>query len=143
MGLINLKKVLPIAIIGMLVISGLGVSGVNEIDELEKTTVISEFKTISFSSVSIEEKDENYIELNFEEKMTRAQYRKSLFRGAMVSYLLELRGLSVSTCTLPSSIVLRCQQATKRYDFTGIKKVSTLYVKHYSAIWITKISNEL
>jgi len=67
MGLMKLKKILPIVIIGLLVISGLGVSGFDDDLEKNQIDIISDIKTINFSSLAINEDNDNYIELNFEE----------------------------------------------------------------------------
>ena len=66
MGEKNLKKILPILAIGILVLSGLGAVGTNNVE----VEIQSDSFEISFSSFTIEEYNQDYVALNFEEVST-------------------------------------------------------------------------
>jgi hypothetical protein len=61
-----MQKILPLLIVGILVLSGLGAVGTNNVE----VEIQSDSFEISFSSFTIEEYNQDYVELNFEEVST-------------------------------------------------------------------------
>ncbi len=71
-----MNKIVPIIVVGILVLSGLGAVAINndlsikKYNDNEKLVTKSEEITVSFSSISVEKYDSNYIDINLENSET-------------------------------------------------------------------------
>jgi len=65
-----MKEILSVMVVGILVLSGLGAVGLSNEKESFENNFVSEYKTVEFSKITINELEKEYIELGFDQSNT-------------------------------------------------------------------------